>query len=289
MELVWLAATLIVPLARPGLPTAPIAPRSSTAAIAALSPVELQRAIRARARLSLTERVAYWSRQFLETPYQTDSPEHPGPTGVELLRVDCETYVEQVMALGLSRRFSDVAPLLHRIRFAGGRGELHSRHFTVVQGWLAANTRAGFLKDITRTVGGRATRTLSGSLSPSAKWRPYYLRRFRLLGPRAPRGIATIDYIPLHSALGLLRRIPPSTVVHIVSAPHPRSPYLVTHVGLTARTQYGLVFRHASQSPHRRRVEDRHFASYLYYIGRTPSGPELRTAIGIHLSRIKEP
>ena len=85
------------------------------------------------------------------------------------------------------------------------------------------------------------------------------------------------------------RRIPSGTLIHVVAAPHPRTPYLVTHVGFAFRTPYGLVFRHASQSPGRRRVEDRHFGSYLYYIGRTPAGPEMRTGIGIHLSTIRQP
>ena len=77
--------------------------------------------------------------------------------------------------------------------------------------------------------------------------------------------------------------------MHIVSAPHPQSPYLVTHVGFAVRNRYGLVFRHASQSPTRRQVEDRFFSGYLNYIGRIPSGPEMRTGMGIHLSQIRQP
>jgi hypothetical protein len=242
--------------------------------------------------------VTYWSRLFLGTPYGSSpapaATEHEmgGPVAghdLNLYQVDCETYVEQVLALSVAQRAADVVPLLRRIRYHHAATPAQRRHFTVVKGWLAGAERQGFLHDITRQVGGKSTRTTKKSLKPDPQWRPYYLRRMRLLGSGAPRGTAQITYIPLATAMFLVKRIPPGTIVHVVSAPHPRSPYLVTHVGFAAQNAYGPVFRHASQSPHRRKVEDRHFAAYLYYIGRTPAGPERRTGIGIHLSALRAP
>lgn len=298
MQALVIAAMLLTPLARPGLPTSALYPRRSEAVIAGFSPRRLQRQVAALAKQPLANRLAYWSRVFLGTPYGTapvadrSEPEMGGPVAgqdLNLYRVDCETYVEQVLALALSRHWKEVVPTLRRLRYDGARADPRRRHFTVVKGWLAGAERAGLLTDITRRVGGSATRVIEKSLKPESLWRPYYLKRMRILGPRAPEGSAKITYIPLSKAMFMVKRIPPGTVVHVVSKPHPKSPYLVTHVGFAARNHYGPVFRHASQSPHRRKVEDRHFAAYLYYIGRTPAGPEQRAGMGIHLSAVRLP
>jgi len=298
MQALVIAVMLLTPLARPGLPTSALYPRRSEAIIAGFSPRRLQRRVATLAKRPLAERLAYWSRVFLETPYGTApvadnaEPEMGGPLAgqdLNLYQVDCETYVEQVMALSLARRWQDVVPILRRIRYDGGRSDPQQRYFTVVKGWLAGAERAGLLTDITRRIGGNSTRVIEKSLKPEPIWRPYYLKRLGLLGPRAPKGSATITYIPLSKAMFMVKRIPPGTIVHVVSKPHPRSPYLVTHVGFAARNSYGPVFRHASQSPHRRKVEDRHFAAYLYYIGHTPAGPEQRAGMGIHLSAVRLP
>jgi N-acetylmuramoyl-L-alanine amidase-like len=298
MQALVMAVTLLAPLARPGLSTSALYPRPSQAVIAGYSPRRLQRRVADLARRPLAARVAHWSRVFLGTPYGSApvaskaEPEMGGPVAgqdLNLYRVDCETYVEQVMALALARRWDDVVPTLRRIRYDGGRPTPRRRHFTVVKGWLAGAERQGLLTDITRRIAPKATRVVEKSLAPTPGWRPYYLKRMRLLGPRALTGTAKITYIPLAKAMGLVKRIPPGTIVHVVSKPHPKSPYLVTHVGFAARNYSGPVFRHASVSPHRRKVEDRHFAAYLYYIGHTPSGPERRTGMGIHLSALRTP
>lgn len=298
MQALVMVVTLLAPLVRPGLSTSALYPRSSKAVIAGFSPRRLQRRVAELANQPLAARVAYWSQVFLGTPYGSApvanqaEPEMGGPVAgqdLNLYRVDCETYVEQVMALALARRWGDVVPTLRRIRYDGGRADPQRRHFTVVKGWLAGAEGQGFLTDITRRVAPKATRVMEKSLAPKPGWRPYYLKRLRRLGSRAPRGSAKITYIPLAKAMYLVKRIPPGTIVHVVSKPHPKSPYLVTHVGFAARNHFGPVFRHASVSPHRRKVEDRHFAAYLYYIGHTPSGPERRTGIGIHLSALRAP
>jgi len=298
MQAFVIAATLLVPLARPGLPTSALYPRRSEAVIAGFSPRRLQRRLEELANQPLAARLEYWSRVFLGTPYGTapvadkSEPEMGGPVAgqdLNLYRVDCETYVEQVIALALARRWSEVVPTLRQIRYDGAPPDPRRRHFTVIKGWLAGAERQGILVDVTRRIGGKATRVVEKSLKPVSLWRPYYLKRMRLLGPRAPRGTARITYISLAKAMFMVKQIPPGTIVHVVSSPHPRSPYLVTHVGFAAKNSYGPVFRHASGSPHRRKVEDRHFAAYLYYIGHTASGPERRTGMGIHLSALRAP
>lgn len=277
---------------------APAPPARSTAPIAAWSPAGLARTQARQAARPLPRRIDFWSAAFLGTPYHVAPESAPGGplggVGVEVRYVDCESFVEQVMALALSRRPEEVGRHVQRIRYDEGIPGPTRRHFTVVKGWLAKNEAAGYLRDLTRKIGGPATATVEKDLTPSPQWRPYYLRRFMSLGVRAPFGRARIDHIPLTAVPavgqgGLLARIPNGAVLHIVSAPHERSPYLVTHVGFVIRTPWGPVLRHASRSPHRRRVEDRPLGPYLAYVGRTPAGPEMRTALGIHLSEVISP
>ncbi len=295
MQSFVLAAALLLPLSRPGMDTFTLYPRPSEAPIASMSPRQLRARVTEMASLPLTRRLAFWSAAFVGTPYGSapladeSSPELSAPVAgqdLSLYRVDCETYVEQVLALALASKWDQVVPILRKLRYIGGRPDPSRRQFTVVNGWLASAQRQGLLQDITRKVGQMATRVLRQRLKPSKLWRPYYLRRMRLMGPLAPVGTAEITYIPLARAALIARRIPPGAVVHVVSSSHPRSPYLVIHMGFAMRHHARPVFRHASQSPRRRKVEDRPFSAYMRYIGRTPSGPEMRVGIGIHLSAV---
>lgn len=233
----------------------------------------------------LSARIAFWSRQLLGTRYRTPAPRDAPVLGPNLCAVDCETYVEQVIALARSRHYAEFPKQLRALRFVGGTPLPALRHFTVTKSWLADSERAHILQDITRQVGGPHTRILQRALTPVG-WSPRYLIRYFALGVHAPLGAARLPYLPMSVAIRARRRIPSGTILHVVAAPHPRSPYLATHVGIVLHTRFGLIFRHASRSPRRRRVEDRPLGPYLYYIQRTPAGPEMRKGIGIHLSRV---
>lgn len=293
---------LATPAGKPVPSLAERPPDRSQAAIASLGLQGIARTLKRLANRPLVDRLRHWSGLFLKTPYWIppeageggSSPPGGGILHLEVRWVDCESFVEQTMALALSRRPADISRHIQRIRYHGGIPEPELRHFTVVKGWLAQNRAAGYLRDITRQVGGALTRQVEKDLTPSLRWRPVYLQRLTALGVRAPRGMARIDHIPIETAVTsqrgrLLGKIPSGTLVHLVSAPHEGSPYLVTHVGFVFQTSRGPVFRHASQTPHRRQVEDRPLAAYLNYVARTPGGPEMRTAMGIHLSEITAP
>jgi hypothetical protein len=280
-----LIAAVLAPLTQPdaGAPSPP-----SPAPIARRSDADLQAQLDRLARSPLPERIAFWSADFLGTPYGSPGQDEPAPAGLWFARVDCETFVEQVLALSVSRSLPQAEALLTRIRYLEGEARPDRRHFTVVNGWLRNAEQLGLVADVTRTLGGTAVKVATKDLTPTPEWRSGYRDRVTQLGPLAPGGLASIRYLPLREASMRARSIPHGTLVHLVSAPHPRSPYLVTHVGFALRVAGDVIFRHASQSPHRRRVEDRHLASYLHYVGRTPAGPEMRTAMGVHLSVVKE-
>ena len=121
------------PLARPGVPAAG---SGSTAAIARMPLTGLVSKIKDLSRRPIPERIAYWSELYAGTPYFSPREGELEPVGLHLGGVDCETYVEQVMAISLSRHFGEVGKILNSLRYDGGRVEPRYRHYTVARGWL---------------------------------------------------------------------------------------------------------------------------------------------------------
>ncbi|MFT6268860.1 MAG: hypothetical protein ACJAVV_001675 [Alphaproteobacteria bacterium] len=108
--------------------------------------------------LNQSERVAFFSKEFLETPY-ADGPLGDGdPNGYDsdpLYRFDlfdCTTYVETIMALSLAEDFSDFEQIIDAIRYRNGKVSYVTRnHFSSLD-WIPNNKTAGFIENITNLV-----------------------------------------------------------------------------------------------------------------------------------------
>jgi len=244
--------------------------------------------------MALPDRVKFWSRRFLGTPYHSDplgegrGDHDPDPVW-DLGRVDCLTFVEEVMALSYSNCWEEFVPNLVRLRYRGGKPRFSKRYYTMAKGWIAAQVAAGRLQDITRAVGGRHVKKVSLNLDRRSFWRPSYRARFALLGKFAPRGKVRIVYIPLRWAIRLADRFPDAAVMHIVRAPTRTSPYLVSHTGLVVHRGGHVYFRHASRTPGRRKVEDRPLDEYLQSLSRFLEDKGWRPVLGVNLDRIGVP
>ncbi len=94
-----------------------------------------------------TERLRYFSRALLGQPYFL------GPTGegrygdvealplVDLTRMDCVTYIENVVGLARSRRATDLVPAVLPFRYHGDSVRYESRNHYFTGEWLANNPR----------------------------------------------------------------------------------------------------------------------------------------------------
>lgn len=243
----------------------------------------------------LPVRIERWGRLFLEAPYSVD-PLGEGPSGrydkdplMDFSRVDCMSFIEQVIALSFSNDLRETLSWLLRIRYRNGKPSFRNRHYTMVKGWIEANVRLGILTDITRSVGGSQVRVASVNLADRKKWNRRHKRRFKMMGRFAPRGVAKVDYIPLENALSLGLKIPNTTLIHIISEHNRATPYLVTHVGFMIHKNRAGFFRHASRTPSRRRVEDRPLRTYLKMLKQYYGRRGKRKVLGIHLTRINPP
>src|SRR3954464_6083464 len=220
----------------------------AAAPVLAMSEAELAAKIAEAHALSLPDRIESLSRLFLGIPY-TDFPLGDGEAGPEpgpLFRtdgVDCQTYVETILAMANARGLDQTKAILDDIRYADGKPSFRSRnHFTEAQ-WLPGNSGKGYLKDAVPAVDKRApaeTLTLVKS-----EWTQVPALK-RLAAAEIPDGKYQVRYLPLEDARKRAAAIAPGTIVMVVREHDPNRVVRITHMGFAVRTDAGLVVRHAS-------------------------------------------
>jgi Protein of unknown function (DUF1460) len=222
----------------------------ATAPVLEMSDQQLDRAI-ADAHLvpAISERVERLSSLFVGVPYG-DFPLGEG-SGVEpqprwrVDKVDCQTFVETVLAMANARSLDRARKILDDIRYAGDppRVSFATRnHFTEAQ-WLPSNTEKGYLREETRTV------------EPSAEKATLTLRRKqwekvpalkRLAPAKVPQGDFPIDYLTLDQASKRAASIEPGSVLLVVRRSDPKRVVRVSHMGFVVRKEGRPYVRHAS-------------------------------------------
>jgi len=213
--------------------------------------------------MPLSGRIDALSRLFLGVPY-TDLPLGDGDSGPEpgpLFRtdgVDCQTYVETVLAMANASSLDQAKAILTDIRYADGKPSFQTRnHFTEAQ-WLPANSRKGYLKDAVPTLDRRApaeTLTLVKS-----EWAQVPALK-RLISAEIPDGKYRVRYLPLEEAAKRGKDIPPGTIVMVVREHDPNRVVRISHMGFMLHSENGLVVRHASTKE--RAVIDEPFDAFV--------------------------
>jgi hypothetical protein len=230
-----------------------IAALVSAAPAASLTERELDAKISEAHGMPFPGRIETLSRLFLGVPY-TDLPLGDGDSGPEpgpLFRtdgVDCQTYVETVLAMANASSLDHAKAILTDIRYANGKPSFQTRnHFTEAQ-WLPANARKGYLKDAVPTLNRRApaeTLTLVKS-----QWTQVPALQ-RLTTAEIPDGKYLVRYLPLEEARKRGNDIPSGTIVMVVREHDPNRVVRISHMGFVLRSENGLVVRHASTGKER--------------------------------------
>lgn len=221
-------------------------------------------ALLAAAPTPLNQRLEEVSAGFLGTPYVI-SPlgEGTGKDPDPLIRtdgVDCLTFVEQAIAMSLAPAADQVLPLLTRIRYEGERPDFETRNHVMEAQWVPNNLKKGFLKDITRSVGGEQTVRLKKTLDDVA-WASKSGASLGLSLEGQRRGDFEWDAIPASAALERLKSAPTGTVVVVVRADRPKMVTRISHIGFLIHKKNGPFLRHASRSFGK--VVDEPLANYL--------------------------
>lgn len=197
-------------------------------------------------------RLLHLSGRFRGAPY-VDSPlgEGAGLDPDPLVRydaVDCLTYVEEVVALARARSAAEAAEVLQRIRYAGDAVRFEERNHFVEAQWLPNALRRGFLREITRAVGGADVVETAKEVTAET-WRRRRLGvELRLPDHRAPIGRVVFPMIPLTRVPERLSEVSPGAVLVVIRKDYRSNPTRVTHLGFVVRRGGRTYLRHAART-----------------------------------------
>ncbi|HEY6911741.1 MAG TPA: N-acetylmuramoyl-L-alanine amidase-like domain-containing protein [Myxococcales bacterium] len=220
----------------------------ATAPVLSLSEAQLDSTIARTHERPFPERIAELSRLFVGVPYgefplgDGQRPPEPGP----LFRtdaVDCQTYVETVLAMANARSLDQARAILDDIRYADGQPSFETRnHFTEAQ-WLPVNSQKGYLVDEVPRLDRRApAETLELVRS---EWSQVPALK-RLAPANIPDGRYTVRYLPLDQVTARVKDIVPGSILMVVREPDPSRVVRITHMGFLLKDKRGWVVRHAS-------------------------------------------
>lgn len=242
---------------------------------------------------SLRTRIDFWTRAFMGTPYGIDpsgegaapDPDPPFNTA----QVDCETYVEQVLALSFSRSIPELHTWLNHMRYREGKPGFDNRYYTMALQWIPGNLKLGYLKSEAAAQGFKL-KTMRKYIDPRYRWARVFRRRMKALGPHAPKGTARLDYIPLATLRAKYPRLKTPAMGLVVGSRQIKNPFLITHMGFIMKNKKGhFVWRHASRSPGRYKVEERLLSNYLRELATYFRKKQRRLVMGMVVYSIVSP
>ena len=198
----------------------------------------------ARTHRTRAARIAAFSERALGTPYAADSlGEGSGAACdadplIDLSRVDCVTFCEQVLALTISGNYDEAFRNLQCIRYRDGIISFATRNHFVMADWLPHNQ--WLLKDITGDAGGGVCKVMTKTID----------RR----GFAAARGCAdgewpelqrmSIRYIPTPHLPKTVQHLKGSELLVLITR---REGIFASHLGFIIKAGDGsMLFRHAS-------------------------------------------
>jgi Protein of unknown function (DUF1460) len=199
--------------------------------------------------LPLDARLLAVSERFLGTPYGF-SPLGEGE-GVDADprlrwdRVDCVTFVEETIALSLAHSPEEVLPFLDRIRYRDGTPSYTARNHLMEADWLPDNARAGFVRDVTKLLGGPDAVRAEKTLGP-ASWESPAARALALPDSVHVTGVFPFGLLPLAKVQAHAKGFPSGTILLVVREDGPDRITRVSHLGLIVQRAGHTYLRHAT-------------------------------------------
>lgn len=213
------------------------------------------------------DRIMYYSELAVGTPYVKfclgEGPEasyDPDPL-MDLARVDCMTFCEQILALVISRSYRETFHTLQRIRYRDGKIDFTWRNHYTIADWLPNN--AWLLEDATDQVGGARCTSMTKTIDRKKMLRDKGCAEVDHV-PEVQQ--ITIRYIPKDVVLELADKLKGGEIVSLITS---KPGIFSSHMGLVARNSAGtLLFRHASSDPEQMQVVDVLFSEFPSYLAR---------------------
>jgi hypothetical protein len=214
-------------------------------------PSEAAAAARASAHFALPDRMKAVSEPFLDVPYLVDGhgegvePDIDPPARYDVF--DCVTFVEEVLALAFAGDPVSAPMYRNALRYADGVPEYGRRHHFMMAEWIPANIEAGFLVDITSSLGETHRIVKTVERKTWSNWQG--TRQFKHSLGELPVGTYGLNVLSLDAAAAAADQFPPGAIVLTVRQPHDWKPIIVSHVGFIIPTDEGIptTMRHATK------------------------------------------
>lgn len=212
------------------------------------------------------------SSRFIGTPYLIDSLGEGSESSFDtdpLIRFDkfdCQTFVETVLAIKLSKTDDSIKENMIKIRYKNNVISFENRNHFIEYDWIKNNESKGILTDITtETFDSKLIQQFSATLSyktfiESKKYK-LNLNKFR------PLVVAKLETISIYDAVlhNQLEKIPNESILLITRKNYFNKKFktklIVTHMGLVIKKDNRLIFRHADR---RKGVKDNLLKDYLF-------------------------
>lgn len=238
---------------------------------------------------SFAERVERVTRGLLGAPYLLSPlgeghPPDPDPR-FRLDAFDCTTFVETALALAHCDSPEGAAALLDEIRYIDGLPLFARRRHLATSQWIPGLVAAGYLRDVTRAIGGEVTGEVVLELTPERWSKRKVARTLVLSREEVPDGTFRLPYIPIGDFAALADRFPEVALINVVRDDVRGAPDVITHQALLLRRpgDGAWIVRHAS--PVSRRVLDEPLAKILTRYAK----PRRWTIMGLNVLEVLPP
>ena len=186
---------------------------------------------------------------YVEGPLGEGTGKDPDPR-IRFDEADCQTFVEEAIALGEASGPEDLPRILDDIRY-GTRATFEERDHFMMSQWVPRNEGKGYLADATRGVAGSLTEIEHKRITAKSWAARHGGPEIALPDDQAPLGDWSLPVAPLAKILELAPRIPDGTILLVVRAERWGWPERVTHLGFLVHHQGVPYLRHASTVFHR--------------------------------------
>ena len=167
---------------------------------------------------------------YLDSPLGEGAGYDPDPL-VRWDAVDCVTYVEQVLALANAPTSSSSLPVLLDLRYRDGRASFGTRNHLMMAQWVPVNIEKGYLRDVTREVGGDRVEIARKTITEEM-WSHRSGVDLPLSKSEVPIGEVELPYIPLALFPEVMTSVPDGSLLIVVREDLAPRPYRVPHPAL---------------------------------------------------------
>ena len=232
----WLSVSLAVP---------------SDATELGVMPESVSEVARAVVNEPLAYRMKAVSDPFLGLPYKIDGHgEGIGPDADPPARYDafdCLTFLEEILSLAFAGDPVSAPFYRQAIRYKDGQVDYSKRHHFMMAQWIPENIDAGFVEDITHTLG--ETHRIEKEVTREIwrNWQGTY--GFTLKLDELPTGHYGLNVMSLDAAEAAIENIPAGAIILTVRQPKDWKPIVVSHVGFVVPSIEGqpVRVRHATK------------------------------------------